>query len=94
MNAFAEILSNAQDEAAQNALRAAEEEEKAKFHGTPVTVETFVKWRIRFEEELQDQLGVKVQVLSNKVTGKQMFLQVGLLNDPVPYGRIFHVIRQ
>lgn len=35
--------------------RKAEEEENAKFHGTPVTRETFMSWRAKFMAELEEE---------------------------------------
>ena len=32
---------------------------QAKFHGTPVTMETFLEWKRRFEEELRGGTGSK-----------------------------------
>lgn len=35
-------------------ILAAEREENKKFHGTPVTPETFQKWRIQFRKEMEE----------------------------------------
>jgi hypothetical protein len=35
-------------------ILAAEAEENKKFHGTPVTPETFAKWRIEFKKEMEE----------------------------------------
>ncbi|KAI1373638.1 RWD-domain-containing protein [Hypoxylon crocopeplum] len=39
----------------EEAILAAEREENKKFHGTPVTPETFMKWREGFLEELEEK---------------------------------------
>ena len=38
----------------QQKILAAEAEENKKFHGTPVTPETFMKWRETFRKEMED----------------------------------------
>jgi len=67
------------------ALKKAEEEENAKFHGTPVTRETFLAWRKKFVAEMEEaerkrqeeaiaedkkKKGVKEEV---RLTGKQLW---------------------
>jgi len=44
-----------QDKAKEEVLLAAEREENKKFHGTPVTPETFLKWRDGFLAEMEEQ---------------------------------------
>ncbi|KAK8089497.1 RWD domain-containing protein [Apiospora hydei] len=39
----------------EEVLLAAEREENKKFHGTPVTRETFIKWREGFMQEMEDE---------------------------------------
>ncbi|KAI1130446.1 RWD-domain-containing protein [Nemania abortiva] len=56
---LAEQLMTERKEAAERereeALLAAEREENKKFHGTPVTPETFLKWRDGFMREMEEQ---------------------------------------
>ncbi|KAI0548579.1 RWD-domain-containing protein [Xylaria curta] len=56
---LAEQLMTERKEAAERereeALLAAEREENKKFHGTPVTPETFLKWREGFMREMEEQ---------------------------------------
>ncbi|KAH8166965.1 hypothetical protein CIB48_g1268 [Xylaria polymorpha] len=56
---LAEQLMTDRKEAAERereeALLAAEREENKKFHGTPVTPETFLKWRDDFMREMEEQ---------------------------------------
>jgi hypothetical protein len=53
--------------------RERDEEEIRKFEGTKVTVESFLKWKIKFDQE---QMLLKKQLVesgSKKPTGKQLF---------------------
>ena len=49
-----------------------QKEEEQKYHGTPVTVESFTKWKINFENELNSKEGkkLKTDVEIRKLTGK------------------------
>ncbi|XP_072264893.1 RWD domain-containing protein 1 [Pyxicephalus adspersus] len=55
----------------------AEEAEKVRFHGTPVTIENFLSWKAKFETELAELRRKKQkeeeQSGKNKLTGKQLF---------------------
>lgn len=73
---------NALEEQRVSRLREVEEIERKKFEGTRVTVETFMKWKMEFEE----QTGVtakreKITADSKKLTGKELFMQDNTLND-------------
>merc|ERR1712212_1016717 len=63
------------------ARRKQEEEEAArkKFIGTRVTVESFLQWKVKFDEELEALKTEKQRrleaALKGKLTGKQLFLQ-------------------
>ena len=51
-----------------------QKEEEKKYHGTPVTVESFTKWRIQFENELNEKLGKKKEETEpKKLTGSSLF---------------------
>eukprot|EP00795_Rhopilema_esculentum_P017498 gene17498-9116_t len=51
-----------------------QKEEEKKYHGTQVTVESFTKWRIQFESELNEKLGKKKEETEpKKLTGRQLF---------------------
>lgn len=59
-----------------------EEAERKKFEGTRVTVETFLKWRMQFE----DDLGIAKKREANdkegrKLTGKELFITDTTLNE-------------
>ncbi|KYQ91102.1 hypothetical protein DLAC_08008 [Tieghemostelium lacteum] len=47
-----------------------EEEQERVFDGTPVTVETFNQWKIKFLQETQP---IKKEKITNKLTGRQLF---------------------
>ncbi|KAM4694686.1 RWD domain-containing protein 1 [Discoglossus pictus] len=55
----------------------AEEAEKVRFHGTPVTIENFLSWKATFEAEVAEFRRKKQkeeeQSGKNKLTGKQLF---------------------
>lgn len=73
---------NALEEQRVRRLREAEEVERKKFEGTRVTVETFMKWKLEFEE----QTGVNAKRILNtadskKLTGKELFMRDTTLND-------------
>lgn len=70
----------------QREIELREKEENAKFVGTKVTKESYLKWREKFRKELKlderDQLR-KLKTHNGKLTGKQMFEQglVGTEDD-------------
>ena len=49
----------------------AEEAERTRFTGTPVTLETFVAWRRAFEQETMQNKTTKEQNLKGKLTGRK-----------------------
>ena len=57
--------------------REEEEAEMKKFEGTRVTVETFMVWKTKFDEELKkaDKNWSNKQEISKRLTGKQLFEQ-------------------
>ncbi|KAM0322847.1 hypothetical protein ACHAQA_009188 [Verticillium albo-atrum] len=82
------------ERAHEEAVQAAEREENKKFHGTPVTPETFLAWRDDFKREMED---AKVQLEEDRLaelkkakvkepvrmTGRQLW--EGGLVGKVPY---------
>lgn len=65
----------------QRKLEEAEEVERKRFEGTRVTVETFLKWRNEFENDMgiADKRD-KAQIVG-KLTGKELFLRDNTLNE-------------
>lgn len=61
---------------AERRLRESEEEERRKFEGTKVTVESFMNWKRAFEEELGlTRKELRDEREDRKLTGKELFLQ-------------------
>ncbi|CAD7085379.1 unnamed protein product [Hermetia illucens] len=63
-------------------LKEQEEAERKKFEGTRVNVETFMNWKIKFDEEMCIT-AKKEKALSDgkKLTGKELFLRDNTLNE-------------
>ncbi|KAI9486020.1 MAG: ubiquitin-conjugating enzyme/RWD-like protein [Benjaminiella poitrasii] len=59
--------------------RKIEEAEQAKFHGTKVTIESFLDWKKKFDAEMfeKDEMlkAQRVKELKGKLTGRQLFEQ-------------------
>jgi hypothetical protein len=70
------------EEAEQRRKQEIEEAENKKFEGTRVTVESFMKWKLKFDEEMTI-LKKKKQALekSNKLTGRELFEKDDTLNE-------------
>ncbi|SPP82691.1 RWD domain-containing protein 1 [Drosophila guanche] len=62
-------------------LREVEEEERKKFEGTRVSVETFMKWKLDFEESTG--IAAKREKINDckKLTGRELFMCDTTLND-------------
>ncbi|KAK3089850.1 hypothetical protein FSP39_007064 [Pinctada imbricata] len=60
-----------------------EAEEQRKFEGTKVTVETFLAWKTKFDAEMMEMKKIQAQqnIVSKKLTGKEMFLQDNSMID-------------
>ena len=54
----------------------AEEAERARFTGTPVTLETFVAWRKSFEQEMMKTKVNKEETFKGKLTGRDPWKNV------------------
>ncbi|ALC45833.1 CG5515 [Drosophila busckii] len=71
---------NQDDERARKVLEV-EEAERKKFEGTVVTVETFMKWKLEFE----DSTGIAAKREKNndckKLTGRELFMRDNTLNE-------------
>jgi hypothetical protein len=62
-----------------------EEEEQKRFDGTRVTIQTFIEWKTKFDEEMaskRKELDSKEKDTSNKkLTGRELFMIDKTLND-------------
>ncbi|KAK6636303.1 hypothetical protein RUM43_009962 [Polyplax serrata] len=74
-NKWDEVKRNKELEA-EKRLKEVEEEELKRFEGTRVTVESFLNWKMAFDEELGLlKKGLKEDKDCKKLTGKELFLQ-------------------
>lgn len=66
-------------------LKQLEEEENRKFEGTRVTVESFLRWKLAFDEEMatlkKQQLKNAREAIGNKLTGRELFEKDRTLNE-------------
>lgn len=58
-----------------------DEVERKKFEGTRVSVETFLKWRNEFEEDMGIVVKREKAGTGGKLTGRELFLQDNTLNE-------------
>ena len=72
---------NHQEEERAAKLLIQEEAERKKFEGTRVSVETFMKWKLEFEESTG--IAAKREKLNDckKLTGRELFMRDNTLND-------------
>ncbi|KAI7903723.1 ubiquitin-conjugating enzyme/RWD-like protein [Cokeromyces recurvatus] len=68
-----------EEEIANEKRRKEEEAEQAKFHGTKVTIESFMEWKKKFDAEMFEKdealKAQKAKELKGKLTGRQLFEQ-------------------
>ncbi|XP_078698933.1 RWD domain-containing protein 1-like isoform X1 [Branchiostoma floridae x Branchiostoma belcheri] len=70
------------EEERERKQREEEEKEKKRFEGTRVTIETFLAWKDRFDQEIAEKKkSKKEEDNSKKLTGKQLFERDTSLND-------------
>lgn len=78
---YDELKSEAENEKLE-AKRRLDEEERKKFEGTRVTVESFLVWKTKFELEMGiAERREKTYGEVRKLTGKELFLQDNTLNE-------------
>ncbi|KAH8363541.1 hypothetical protein KR084_011424 [Drosophila pseudotakahashii] len=70
-----------QEEQREQKLREVEEEERKKFEGTRVTVESFLTWKLDFEETTGIAAKRETNNVSKKQTGRELFMLDTTLND-------------
>jgi len=75
LNEFMNKLKNNKENEKLRKEKEAEEAERVKFTGTPVTLETFVAWRNAFEQEMAKTKVIKDETFKGKLTGRQLFEQ-------------------
>ncbi|XP_074114463.1 RWD domain-containing protein 1 [Cotesia typhae] len=70
------------EEHAAKKLIEEEEAERKRFEGTRVTVETFMKWKEQFDEEMGHNKRRELALIqSKKLTGREMFMTDKTLNE-------------
>ena len=67
---FMDKLKNKKEDEKLRKEKEAEEAERKKFTGTPVTLETFVAWRRAFEQEVMQNKNTKEENFKGKLTGE------------------------
>jgi len=79
---FDENTTNREEEK-ERVLRKAEEADRKKFEGTKCTVENFMAWKLKFDEETrQKRLALKLKAPdANKPTGYELFMTDKTLDD-------------
>ncbi|XP_063906894.1 RWD domain-containing protein 1 [Zophobas morio] len=82
LNVRFEEVKKTRDEETARKLKEEEEAERKRFEGTRVTVETFLKWKVKFE----DETGItKKREISEKegkkLTGRELFMTDYTLNE-------------
>ncbi|KAM8952583.1 RWD domain-containing protein 1 [Pelodytes ibericus] len=77
LNEIVDMKKTRKEEEKVQKEKEAEEAEKVRFHGTPVTIENFLSWKAKFESELAEMrrkiLKEEEQSGKIKLTGKQLF---------------------
>jgi hypothetical protein len=79
-NEWDEELKSREEEAERKILEA-EEAEKRKFHGTPVTIENFLAWKESFDAEMAALRKPEKEEKEKKLTGRELFLTDKTLNE-------------
>ncbi|XP_036412570.1 RWD domain-containing protein 1 [Colossoma macropomum] len=76
LNEIIDQIKSRREEEKQRKEREAEEAEKRAFQGTVVTIENFLSWKARFEQEMAELKRKKIKEDDSgksKLTGKQLF---------------------
>ncbi|XP_023301092.2 RWD domain-containing protein 1 [Lucilia cuprina] len=71
----------AKEEEAERKLLESEEAERKKFEGTRVTVESFMKWKLEFEESTGIAAKREKSSDCKKLTGRELFMRDTTLNE-------------
>lgn len=82
LNCKYDELKSAAESQKEAELRAKEEEERKKFEGTRVTVESFMTWKTKFELDMGiTERKEKILGETRKLTGRELFMQDNTLNE-------------
>ncbi|XP_067951203.1 RWD domain-containing protein 1-like [Watersipora subatra] len=83
MNEYFDENTKNREEAIERAIKLAEEAERKKFEGTKCTVENFMAWKIKFDEEKRlERKALKMKEPdANKLTGYELFMRDQTLDD-------------
>ncbi|CAH0547366.1 unnamed protein product [Brassicogethes aeneus] len=82
LNVRYETVKKEQEEIASKILREEEEVERKRFEGTRVTVETFMKWKQQFEEEMGITKKKEIaEKEGKKLSGRELFMTDNTLNE-------------
>ncbi|XP_047455736.1 RWD domain-containing protein 1 [Mugil cephalus] len=77
LNEIVDVIKNRREEEKQRKEKEAEEAEKVAFHGTVVTIENFLAWKAKFEQDMAElrrkRQKEEEQTGKIKLTGKQLF---------------------
>uniref|UniRef100_A0A2D4MCS6 RWD domain-containing protein 1 n=1 Tax=Micrurus spixii TaxID=129469 RepID=A0A2D4MCS6_9SAUR len=77
LNEIVDLIKTRREAEEKQKEKEAEEAEKQCFHGTPVTIENFLRWKAIFDLELLEinrkKMKEEEQCGKNKLTGKQLF---------------------
>ncbi|XP_059477440.1 RWD domain-containing protein 1 [Neocloeon triangulifer] len=81
LNQLSDKIKSHKEEAERKRVEAEEEAERKRFEGTRVSVETFLKWKKAFDEEMSVFKKKEKEKDSKKLTGRELFLQDKTLNE-------------
>ena len=79
LNQFMERLKLRKEDEKLRKEKEAEEAERIRFTGTPVTLETFLVWRTAFLKELTLTKKSKEETFKGKLTGKEFSISILIL---------------
>lgn len=88
LNGIQDDIKRREEEEKAKIEKQLKEEEEKKFHGTVVTVETFLAWKLKFQEEINEKKKLKERTSEKlKMTGKELFLSdKNIIEDEVLEG--------
>jgi len=82
LNAHIENIYKSKKEEEERKKKATEEAERKRFEGTRVTVESFLSWKAKFDEEMKTKAQIEKEKEKNrKPTGRELFMTDNTLNE-------------